>query len=73
MIDQLKPIVDVWETKLLSPAGVEARLKEANIKPESINLNALVTKTHGQSMVPITDKRPALKAVGVFDVVPTTQ
>lgn len=68
VIEALKPLVDVWETTLLSPAGMERRMKDANLKPKEIAalLEPLVSVSRGVSVVPVSDKRPALNAVNVF-------
>jgi hypothetical protein len=69
-LDQLKQVIDPWETKMVSPAGAEKRCKAANIDPK-LALNGLVKEERGKSMVPVADKRPALELTAPFTPVTT--
>lgn len=71
-MDSLKPLIDVWDTKVVSPAKAEQRIKDAGYDPADL-LSNLVVEERGTAIVPMSDKRPALdSAVKAFSALPQT-
>lgn len=71
---QLFDADDLVETSLRSPGQIEELLKAAGLKPEYLPASHIVRLPTGPKLVPVSDKRPAMRidAVSDFSSLPPT-